>query len=104
MAAQEMSHAAWLPEAYAVYALNGKNRVLIGEERTFLDAFHRAADFLDARDPCRNGAIDSLEIVERRDRRDEVVWRYTADEPPPAFDPIARWGFVHWEGPPRRVV
>lgn len=104
MAQLDRRHAAWQQEAYAVYAVNGKNRILVGEERTFLDAFNRAADFLDARDPHRDGIVPSLEIVERRDGSQAAIWHYSADEEPPSFNPIAHWGFLHWEGPHRRTA
>lgn len=104
MAKQHSRHAAWHPEAYAVYAVHRTTRVLVGEERTFLDAFELAADYLDRRDPRREGMVPSLEIHGRAAGRSETVWRYSADDPAPTYDPIAHWGFATWEGPRRRTA
>ncbi len=95
--AQHSSHAAWHPEAYAVYAMHGTTRVLIGEGETFLEAFDFAADYVDEQDPHRDGTVARLEIV----AGGKTVWQYAADVPAPVYDPIERWGFVHWEGPRR---
>ncbi len=98
--AEQRSHAAWLPEAYAVYAIHSTRRVLVGERETFLDAFDFAAEYLDERDPHRAGTVPALEIV-AGGAGGRTVWQYSVDEPPPSYDPIERWGFAHWEGPRR---
>ena len=93
MAAKDERHAAWQEKAYAVYEILGETRVLIGRERTFLDAVDLAARYLEAEDP------PALEIVDRK----ETVFRYSKEDAAPAFDPLAYWGFdaLRWRGPPR---
>jgi hypothetical protein len=93
MAANDESHAAWQEEAYAVYEVLGETRVLIGRERTFLDAVDLAARYLEAEDP------PALEIVNGK----ETVFQYSQEDAAPPFDPIAHWGFdaLRWRGPPR---
>ena len=100
--AEQHSHAAWHPEAYAVYALHATRRVLVGERQSFLDAFDFAAEYLDECDPQREGTVPGLEIV-RGGPGGEAIWHYAADTPPPSYDPIERWGFVHWDGPRRAM-
>lgn len=95
--AQQHSHAAWHPEAYAVYAIHATRRVLVGERPSFLDAFDFAAEYLDECDPQREGTVPALEIVSDG----KSIWRYSVEEPAPRYDPIERWGFAHWEGPRR---
>jgi hypothetical protein len=91
MAANDESHAAWQEEAYAVYEVLGDTRVLIGRERTFLDAVDLAARYLEAEDP------PALEIVVGK----ETVFQYSQEDAAPAFDPLAHWGFdaLRWRGP-----
>lgn len=98
--AEHQRHAAWHPEAYAVYAIHATRRVLVGERQTFLDAFDFAAEYLDERDPQRAGTVPALEIV-AGGPGGETIWQYSSDDPPPSYDPISRWGFVQWEGPRR---
>lgn len=99
MATSDERHAAWQQEAYAVYELLGEKRLLIGRERTLLDAVDLAAEHLDSEDPAREGKVAELEIVEGA----ETVWRYVHGVAAPAFDPIAHWGFdaLKWKGPAR---
>lgn len=93
MAGNDERHAAWQEEAYAVYEVLGETRVLIGRERTFLDAVDLAAGYLEAEEP------PALEIIEG----DKTVFRYSQEDAAPPFDPIAHWGFdaLRWRGPPR---
>jgi hypothetical protein len=95
-------HAAWHPDAYAVYALTGTTRVFVGRATTFFDAFDVAADYLDRQDPARDGSVPGLEIVEDPLGQPKTVWSYDATAPAPSFDPIAKWGFRDWRGPERR--
>lgn len=103
MASNDERHAAWHEEAYAVYEVLGETRVLIGRERTLLDAVDLVADYLEAEDPAREGNVLALEIVEGPSSEGETVWRYAYAAAAPAFDPIAHWGFdaLRWTGPAR---
>ena len=63
-----------------------------------------AFDYLERRDPLREGAVSVLEVVRVEGPSRETVWRYSYAPAGSHGDPTRVWGFDvtrHWSGPYR---
>ena len=63
-----------------------------------------AFDYLERRDPQREGVVSVLEVVHVEGSKRETVWRYSHAPAESHGDPTRFWGFDvtrHWSGPYR---
>lgn len=63
-----------------------------------------AFDFLERRDPQREGTVSALHIVHVQGAERETVWSYDHASPGPSRDPVGVWGFDvtrPWQSPYR---
>lgn len=103
--AKSDSHAAG--QTYEVHeVLEGEPPLDLGrrfETTDFGSAVDFAFDFLERRDPRREGAVSALEIVRVADSGRETVWRYSHTEASSGPRDVVRlWGYDvtrHWSRP-----
>lgn len=78
------------------------------ESADFGTALDFAFDFLEKRDPRREGAVSGLEIVRVQGSARESVWSYShARASVPSRDPVRVWGFDvtrQWHSPYRATA
>jgi hypothetical protein len=74
------------------------------ECRDYVQAVEFAFEFLQRRDPRREGIVSALEVVKVDRGRHETVWSYEHSREASRVDPVSRWGFDvtrTWSGPAR---
>jgi hypothetical protein len=74
------------------------------ECRDYVQAVEFAFEFLQRRDPAREGTVSALEVVKVDGGRRETVWSYEHAGETTRIDPVRRWGFDvtrSWGGPAR---
>jgi len=77
------------------------------ECRDYVQAVEFAFEFLQRRDPRREGLVDALEVVKVDGLRRETVWSYDHAHEAARTDPVRKWGFDvtrTWSGPARPVA
>lgn len=105
--ADQLRHAAAGRVVYEVHELLGGERELdLGVRYQSTDygaAVEYAFEFLQLRDPRREGEVNALEVVKVANGKRETVWRYShADQPCTRVDLVGRWGFDvtrRWHAP-----
>jgi hypothetical protein len=104
--AETLSHAAG-QERYEVREfLDGQ---ALGPEvrhecRDYVQAVEFAFEFLQRRDPSREGIVSALEVVKVDGVHRETVWSYDHARETSRLDPVRKWGFDvtrTWSGPAR---
>jgi hypothetical protein len=104
--AETLSHAAG-QERYEVREfLDGQ---ALGPEvrhecRDYVQAVEYAFEFLQRRDPGREGVVSALEVVKVDGRHRETVWSYDHAREASRLDPVRKWGYDvtrTWSGPAR---
>ncbi|MEO8289914.1 MAG: hypothetical protein ABI649_02830 [Gaiellaceae bacterium] len=76
------------------------------ECRDYVLAVEFAFEFLQRRDPRREGVVNGLEVVKIESGRRETVWSYDFTPETNRPDPVHKWGFDvtrTWSGPARPV-
>jgi hypothetical protein len=74
------------------------------ECRDYVQAVEFAFEFLQRRDPGREGIVSALEVVKVDGYRRETVWSYDHAHETTRLDPVRKWGFDvtrTWSGPVR---
>jgi hypothetical protein len=74
------------------------------ECRSYVQAVEFAFEFLQRRDPRREGLVNALEVVKVDGPRRETVWSYDHAHETARIDPVRKWGFDvtrTWSGPAR---
>jgi hypothetical protein len=74
------------------------------ECRDYIQAVEFAFEFLQRRDPGREGVVHALEVVKVDGRQRETVWSYDHAHETTRLDPVRKWGFDvtrTWSGPVR---
>jgi len=77
------------------------------ECRDYVQAVEFAFEFLQRRDPSREGLVSALEVVRVLGSRRETVWSYDHDRERTRLDPVRKWGYDvtrSWSGPARPVT
>jgi hypothetical protein len=77
------------------------------ECRDYVQAVEFAFEFLQRRDPSREGVVHALEVVKVDGRHRETVWSYDHDREQARLDPVRKWGYDitrSWSGPARPVT
>jgi hypothetical protein len=68
----------------------------------YVPAVEFAFDYLQRRDPLRDGTVGGLRVVRSVDGKRETVWNYSHAAQARRVDPIRKWGFDvtrRWQGP-----
>lgn len=68
----------------------------------YVHAVEFAFDFLERRDPRREGTVSGLRVVKVDGGKPETVWTYSHAGEESRPDPVSRWGFDvtrNWQGP-----
>lgn len=74
------------------------------ECRDYVQAVEFAFEFLQRRDPRREGLVNAIEVVRVDGRLRETVWSYDFERESSRVDPVRKWGFDvtrTWSGPAR---
>jgi hypothetical protein len=107
--AGELRHAAG-QETYEVREVRGEDPAVdLGVLyccRDYANAVEFALEFLERRDPHREGKVGGLRVVKGRNGTRETVWTYSPTAEESRIDPARRWGFDvtrHWQGPANPV-
>jgi hypothetical protein len=73
--------------------------------RDYVQAVEFAFEFLQRRDPRREGAVNALEVVKIDGGKRETVWSYDFTREASRPDPTLKWGYDvtrTWSGPARQ--
>ena len=77
------------------------------ECQDYVQAVEFAVEFLQRRDPRREGVVHALEVVRVDGWHRETVWSYDHDSERGRQDPVRKWGYDvtrSWSGPARPVT
>ena len=77
------------------------------ECRDYVQAVEYAFEFLQRRDPGREGIVHALEVVRVDGSHRETVWSYDHEREQARLDPVRKWGYDvtrSWSGPARPVT
>ena len=104
--AETLSHAAGQATYEVREVLEGQafGPELHHECRDYVQAVEFAFEFLQRRDPRREGIVNALEVVKVDHGRRETVWSYDHAREKSRVDPVRKWGFDvtrSWSGPAR---
>jgi hypothetical protein len=104
--AEDLRHAAGQATYEVSEVLDGDPSVELGVLFRCADYVHAVEfvfDFLERRDPRREGTVGGLLVVKHEQGRRETVWAYSHSAQESRPDPARKWGFDvtrRWQLPP----